>query len=83
MGIIEGARHRVPITAGVAGDITGYGPFVHTGTVSGGTPVDGTAGTQAGVAQPGAILISAAATKLFINTNTLASPTWTVVGGQS
>lgn len=83
MAIIEGKRHRLPASAGVAGDLTGYGPFVHEGTAAGGTPVDGTAGTQAGVAQPGALLISGAAAKLFINTNTLASPTWTVVGGQS
>lgn len=48
-----------------------------------GTPVDGTSGTFAGLAVKGQLLIDSVAGKLYINTNTLASPTWTLVGSQS
>lgn len=83
---IEGARYRTGPNAGVAGDTIGYGPYVYSSTVNGGTP--GTA-FMAGTAQPGAIccapLANAGATpKLFVNTGTaLAAPSWTVVGSQS
>jgi hypothetical protein len=48
-------------------------------------PSDGTSGTGAGVARPGSLYIRADTTnsKLYINTNTTASPTWTAVGAQS
>lgn len=46
-------------------------------------PVDGVAGTKAGVAAPGSLLVDTTNLKLYINTNTEASPTWTVVGSQS
>jgi hypothetical protein len=81
MPFIKNARFRTGISAGVAGDTSGYGPFVNPGTANSGTPAGGTAGFGAGTAQPGALAIGG--TKLFINTNTKASPTWTVVGGQS
>jgi hypothetical protein len=50
-----------------------------------GAPVDGTSGTHAGLTNnyPGTLLVDVANTKLYINTNTTASPTWTVVGTQS
>ena len=86
MPVIEGARYRTGAAAGVAGDTTGYGPYVYDSTVNGGTP--GTA-FQAGTAQPGAICCApkaadGATPKLFVNTGTaLASPSWTVVGSQS
>lgn len=48
-----------------------------------GAPTSGTSGTFAGVAGPGSLLIDTTNTKLYINTNTQASPTWTVVGTQS
>lgn len=48
-----------------------------------GTPVDGTSGTGAGVCGPGSLLVAVAGAKLYINTNTKASPTWTVVGAQT
>lgn len=48
-----------------------------------GVPVDGTSGTEAGVAGKGSLVIDSTNGKLYINTNTKASPTWTVVGTQS
>lgn len=48
-----------------------------------GTPVNGTSGTFAGKAIKGQLLVDTTGAKLYINTNTLASPTWTVVGSQS
>lgn len=46
-----------------------------------GAPVNGTTGAT--VAGPGSLYIDITAGKLYINTNTKASPTWTVVGSQS
>ena len=48
-------------------------------------PTNGTSGTGAGVAAAGSLYIrqSGSDSVLSINTNTLASPTWTVVGSQS
>ena len=74
MPVIEGARHRLGATAGVSGNLTGYGPFVLAGV-----PVDGTSGTQAGVAEKGAIVIDTTNGKLYVNGNTKASPTWKLV----
>jgi len=48
-----------------------------------GAPVNGTSGTGAGWAGPGCLLVDYTNTKLYINTNTMASPTWTVTGTQS
>lgn len=48
-----------------------------------GAPVDGTSGTGAGLAGPGSICIDYTNAKAYINTNTKASPTWTVVGAQT
>lgn len=50
-----------------------------------GAPVNGGSGTYAGVAPAGALLVNtfAGEVKLYINTNTKASPTWTVVGAQT
>lgn len=76
MPTIEGSRFRAGVEAGASGDLTGYGP-----TVTSGTPSGGTAGFGAGTLLPGALVIGG--TKLFINTNTQASPTWTIVGTQS
>jgi hypothetical protein len=81
MGYIKNARFRTGVSAGVSGDTSGYGPFVNSGTANAGTPTSGTAGFAAGTAKIGALAIGG--TKLFINTNTQASPTWTVVGSQS
>ena len=77
MPIIEGARRRQ--NAGISdNDEVGHGPYSVAGA-----PVNGT--TLANVAQPGALLIrtDAGQIRLYINTNTLASPTWTVVGTQT
>ena len=43
-----------------------------------GTPTDGTSGTLAGQAPRGALLINTSAAELYQNTNTMASPTWTL-----
>jgi len=48
-----------------------------------GAPVDGTSGTGAGKAGKGCLLIRTDTGVLYINTNTKASPTWTIVGTQS
>jgi hypothetical protein len=79
MPIIEGARQRLGAEAGAAGDPTGYGPAVYSGTAQGGTPAGGTAGFGAGTLEPAAIVQSVAAKKLFYNTGTKANPTWTPV----
>lgn len=41
-----------------------------------GTPVNGTSGTGVGVAGPGALLIDTTNAVIYMNSNTLASPTW-------
>jgi len=48
-----------------------------------GAPTDGTSGTHVGLASPGTLYIDTTNAKLYINTNTAASPTWTVVGAQT
>lgn len=50
-----------------------------------GAPTSGTSGTKVGVAGPGSLCIDVTASvgMLYINTGTLASPTWTKVGTQS
>lgn len=48
-----------------------------------GAPADGTSGTGAGVLDKGAQLTDTTNAKVYINTGTKASPTWTVVGSQS
>lgn len=83
MPYIKGARFRSGTEAGVASDPAGYGLAVYSSTANGGTPTGGTAGFGAGTIQPGGIVTATSSKKLFINTNTKASPTWTVVGGQS
>jgi hypothetical protein len=45
-----------------------------------GAPVNGTSGTMAGYTQPGDLLVDTTNKILYQNTNTQASPTWTVVG---
>ena len=44
-----------------------------------GTPTSGTSGTFAGMAQPGDILSDTTNKKLYVNTNTAASPTWSQI----
>lgn len=74
--VIEGALVRPASSAqSAAGSL---GPFANAGA-----PVDGTSGTQKGFAAPGALLVDTTNKILYINTNTLASPTWTKVGTQT
>jgi hypothetical protein len=74
MAVKEGARYRSGAAAGqYAG---GWGIEVYAGT-----PVSGTFG--AGTLEKGGLVINSDTGKLFINTGTKATPTWTVVGGQS
>lgn len=58
------------------------GVMIFTGSAA---PTNGTTGTGAGDAAPGSLYIRASGSnsKLFINTNTISSPTWTVVGTQT
>ncbi len=44
-----------------------------------GDPVNGSSGTYAGVASPGDLLIDSSNMHLFINSNTMASPTWSML----
>ena len=48
-----------------------------------GAPTDGTSGTGVDLATPGSLYIDTTNGKLYINTNTAASPTYTVVGAQT
>lgn len=48
-----------------------------------GAPTDGTSGDGAGEAEVGSLYIDITNGKLYINTNTKASPTYTVVGAQT
>lgn len=70
------------IVAGRGGVNIGNGAYLFTGTAA---PTDGTSGTGAGWAAPGSVYIRCSTTnsKIFVNTNTTASPTWTVVGAQT
>ena len=54
--------------------------YVKVGT---GAPTDGTSGTGYGVCGIGSLYIDSTNGKAYINTGTLASPTWTVVGTQT
>lgn len=51
--------------------------------VGSGAPTDGTSGTGAGIAGPGSTYNDYTNQVIYTNTNTKASPTWTVVGSQS
>jgi hypothetical protein len=70
--IIEGARYR-----GGTVDAAGASNVVVV-TVAG-VPVDGTSGTGAGVAGKGAFCVDTTNANLYLNANTLASPTWKLV----
>ena len=48
-----------------------------------GAPSSGTSGTGAGKTGPGSLCVDTTNAKLYINTNTKASPLWTVVGAQT
>lgn len=48
-----------------------------------GAPTDGTSGTGAGLLEPGSQYTNEANGKVYVNTGTKASPTWTIVGTQS
>jgi len=65
---------------GVGGQHIGNGVWYFTND---GVPTAGTSGTGAGWAGPGSQCTDYTNAKLYINTGTAASPTWTVVGTQS
>lgn len=79
-------RRIVKRTKGATGSDSGVffgaGVLLFSGA---GAPTNGTTGTGAGFAAPGSIYVRASTTnsKAYINTNTKASPTWTVVGAQT
>lgn len=74
MGYIENALHRAGNLSSTA-PVEGYGLYLNAGAPSG--------STLANVAEKGALLIDTTNAKLYINTGTKASPTWTVVGAQT
>lgn len=69
----------------VAAFMLGQGSTSIGFTVISGSVSNGTSGTWANspYGRPGSLLVGLTAKKLYINTNTNASPTWTVVGSQS
>jgi len=78
----------IPIFRDNANDLwrDGLGRSIATGVLSlagAGAPTDGTSGTGAAVASPGCLYQDITNAKLYINTNTKASPLWTVVGAQT
>lgn len=75
MAIIEGSRRRggAAVAAGDT-DIIGFGPYLHAG-------VPTTAFNN--IAEKGALCVDITNAKLYINTGTKASNTWTVVGTQT
>lgn len=48
-----------------------------------GAPTNGGSGTLANVASKGALLVDTTNAKAYVNTGTLSSPTWTLVGSQT
>lgn len=77
MGVIAGSRYRSGVVnTGTNTDPAGYGPFLNAGA-----PVNGTTFDE--IAEKGALLIDVTNAKLYINTGTKASSTWTVVGTQT
>ena len=50
-----------------------YPPYTNAGA-----PTSGTSGTLKGIAEPGALLIDTTNKTIYQNTNTTASPTWTI-----
>lgn len=75
MAVISGGR-----VIGYEGQAISHTPVQRTVA---GVPVDGTSGTFAGIAAKGDLLTDTTNAILYINTNTLASPTWTKVGTQT
>ena len=68
------------VISGVGRPIEGSG--LHKPLIIDIAPVDGTSGTFAGICPTGAQVISTLTAKLYVNTGTQSSPTWTVVGTQ-
>lgn len=63
-----------------SGVTVGKETFVFTNA---GVPAAGTSGAGAGWAGKGSLCVDTTNGKLYVNTNTKASPTWTVAGTQS
>ena len=79
-----GNQQMVQRTKGAAGFDSGVAFGVNAWLIgNAGAPTDGTSGTGAGFAGIGSLVSDTTNGKLYINTGTKASPTWTVVGGQS
>ncbi len=79
-----------PVSFGKTFDSKDEAPFLYVSLdndvvigSNAGAPTNGTSGTLVAIAGPGSLLIDRTNSKLYINTNTKASPTWTVVGTQS
>ena len=70
MAIVSGAN---------VGSALGAASNIATMLTNAGAPVDGTSGTGANLAHPGALLIDTTNFVVSINTNTRASPTWKAV----
>jgi len=83
-GYAVGDKAALATTANVA--LAPGGNFLNGDTIlmsKAGSPTDGTSGDGAGYAGTGSLLIDTTNAKLYINTNTKASPAWTVVGAQT
>jgi hypothetical protein len=77
MPVIEGSRSRggkVNVAGATGAEDVGYGPYLSAGAPT-------TAFNT--IAEKGALCIDTTNAKLYINTGTKASNTWTVVGTQT
>lgn len=71
---------NTPSIQAALADAANVGVFL---LVNAGAPTSGTSGTGVNLAGPGCLLSDTTNKILYINTNTLASPTWTKVGTQT
>jgi len=74
--VIEGAQFRAATQVNATTGASSTPVQIFSGAGAGGTTYDG-------VAAIGALYVDTTAKKLYINTGTLASNTWTLVGSQT
>lgn len=81
LGKIKVAELWVNLSKGIWESLSGV--QVRPTWTNAGAPTSGGSGTLAGYAGPGDLLEDTTNKNLYINTGTLASPTWTLIGGSS
>ena len=80
-GKIKAAVIYLDSVAGKGLQLNAGGTYVQAALVwtNAGSPTNGTSGTLAGYANPGDLLVDTSGLALYQNTNTLLSPTWTII----